>query len=468
MFLIDKYNIITDKIYFHKDVHNFLKNISVDESMPHLLFNGVEGMGKKTMVKMFLELLYGTEVNHTKFVKYIISRSDNKINDESFLESNYHIEINPRGNNNDRYLIQDVVKKYAINSSFNMYNSKHNFKVIVIHNLHKMLLSVQFSLRRTIEKYSDKCRFILLTNSLNKVIKPLISRCSYVKFVYPEPEEIINYCSDISKKENLNLTLNRLTYILNNSNNLKDILWHLEMFKTHDIYIRNLNNKFNNIKEIYNNLDFNNDNIDNINNLNNDLANDIINLNFLIKNINTKINYIGNTIFNNLIQEIKKYINLKDYNKYFSSCKLFMNNFNKKIYKKILYNNIKKNKLDEKLLELKELLSEIFTIITLCDIYTDKEKVLNNLIKLIMLKDMEYFDEIRNIFFNLIITNFTGTEIITNILNKLINNNVIKDKQKIEIISICKDIEYNMIKGRREINQFDILIISIIDILKSR
>ena len=76
-----------------------------------------------------------------------------------------------------------------------------------------------------------------------------------------------------------------------------------------------------------------------------------------------------------------------------------------------------------------------------------------------------FFLFILNIFFNLIITNFSGTDIVTNILIKLINNDKIKEKQKINIINICKDVEYNMIKCRREINQFDMLIISIIDIL---
>ena len=91
--------------------------------------------------------------------------------------------------------------------------------------------------------------------------------------------------------------------------------------------------------------------------------------------------------------------------------------------------------------------------------------VLNELVDLILMKDMELFDQIRNIFFNLIITNFSGTDIVTNILIKLINNDRIKEKQKISIINICKDVEYNMIKCRREINQFDMLIVGIIDIL---
>jgi len=465
MFLIDKYNYFSGKIYFHKNIYNFLNQLSDDESMTHLLFTGIEGIGKKTMVKMFLEMLFGEDVHKTKYVKYSISSSDNKINDEYFIESNYHIEINPRGNNNDRYLIQDVVKKYAINSSFNMYNSKHNFKIIVIHNIHKMLLSVQFSLRRTIEKYSDKCRFVLLTNSLNKVIKPLVSRCSCIKMLYPSEDEIINYCISLSKKELIKLTLNRLTYILNNSNNLKDILWHLELFKTQDIYIKNLNNIFIDICNIFKNLEIDAKFLDTIE-LN--LQNDILNLNFLNKNINKTINYIGNTIFNKLKNKINHYIDDNDLDKYLNCCKTFMIKFNKKTYKKIKYINIKKNKLDEKLIDFKELLNKCFVIINLCVINTDKDLIYNKLIDLILLKDIEIFDEIRNIFFNLIITNFSGTDIITNILIKLINNDKIKETHKVNIISLCKEVEYNMLKGRREINQFDMLIINIIDILNSR
>ena len=66
------------------------------------------------------------------------------------------------------------------------------------------------------------------------------------------------------------------------------------------------------------------------------------------------------------------------------------------------------------------------------------------------------------------ITNFTSTDIITNILIKIIPCEKINDTQKVKIISICKDIEFNMIKGRREINQFDMLIINIINILMNK
>ena len=45
------------------------------------------------------------------------------------------------------------------------FKSKHNFKLVVINNVDIMSESVQFSLRRTIEQYSDQCRFIIISNS---------------------------------------------------------------------------------------------------------------------------------------------------------------------------------------------------------------------------------------------------------------------------------------------------------------
>ena len=57
MFFIDKYapKSIEDA-YFHKDELNKLKIMSKDESIPHIIFYGPEGSGKKTTINMFLEM----------------------------------------------------------------------------------------------------------------------------------------------------------------------------------------------------------------------------------------------------------------------------------------------------------------------------------------------------------------------------------------------------------------------------
>jgi replication factor C subunit 3/5 len=131
MFFIDKYIPNNNNLnFFHKETYNFLKNISNDESIPHIIFHGMDGIGKKSMIKIFLRYLFGSGVDDVKQVKYIVSGSGNKTNEEYFIESNYHIDIIPKGNNNDRYLIQDVVKKYASSTNYNVFNSRHKFNLL--------------------------------------------------------------------------------------------------------------------------------------------------------------------------------------------------------------------------------------------------------------------------------------------------------------------------------------------------
>jgi 2-hydroxy-3-keto-5-methylthiopentenyl-1-phosphate phosphatase len=73
----------------------------------------------------------------------------------------------------------------------------------------------------------------------------------------------------------------------------------------------------------------------------------------------------------------------------------------------------------------------------------------------------------RNIIFNLLITNVKGCEIIKLLLNVIINDEKLYPARKHKIIEICKDTEYGICKGRREINQFDNLLVSIINIITS-
>ena len=470
MFFIDKYIPNGSNFnYFHKNTYDFLKKIAYDESIPHLIFYGMDGIGKKTMVRMFLRELFGPDVDNVKQVKYIVYGSGNKVNEEYFVESNYHIDISPKGNNNDRYLIQDVVKKYAANTNYNVFESKHKFKVIVIHNIQNMLSSVQFSLRRTIEKYSDTCRFIILTNSISKIIKPLISRCKCIKLSYPQDNEIVKYTMNIAYKENIEMSLNRLCYVTKNSKNLKQILWNLQIFKNNDLYLDFLKQIFKDLDTEYKKI-FENSISEILDSELIKLKKIVINLDFTKKNINRYINYLGNLIFVEISKDIESIIDIQTYNKYFESCKIFFKNYNKnnkEDIKKIKFDiNNKKIKIDEILFDIRYILLKILNTIKLFQLKTDKNIVLDNLVNLILKANCDYFDEIRNIFFNLIITNFTGTEILSEILTRLMKSEKIREKSKVEILKIFSDGEYNMIKGRREINQFDMIMINTFDILK--
>ena len=88
MLLIDKYRPTTLKdAYFNIDVLNLLEIMSQDDAIPHIIFYGPEGAGKRTTVKMFLEMLYDKNVHKTKNVTYKVVGSGNKKTDEIVKQS---------------------------------------------------------------------------------------------------------------------------------------------------------------------------------------------------------------------------------------------------------------------------------------------------------------------------------------------------------------------------------------------
>jgi len=233
MFLIDKYRPTDVKqVFFHKKLLELLKNMSSDSAIPHIIFYGSHGVGKKTIINLFLQMLFDETVHKTKLVEYQINGSGNKITPEKIKQSNYHIVIDPKNNNSDRYLIHDIVKEYAKIKPFNIFKTNRNFKVVLINNLDNLTYYAQTSLRRTMEVYNKNCRFIMWCHSLSKVIKPLQSRCICIRIPSPTDSEMFRYAIRISCKEQNPLELEEYQEIVKNANgNIKELLWDLEFRK---------------------------------------------------------------------------------------------------------------------------------------------------------------------------------------------------------------------------------------------
>ena len=466
MFYVDKYipkNI--NDIFFHKKIYELLEIMANDDSVPHLLFHGPPGCGKKTMVNIFMQLLFGNTINSTKNVSYSVSGSGNLVTVEQFLQSFHHIFIEPKGNNHDRYLIHDVIKVYVGRASYNIIKSKHNFKLVVINNVDIMSESVQFSLRRTIEQYSDQCRFIIISNSISKVIDPLASRCLCINVTSPNISEIIDYTFYIAKLENITISLDRLSYIITKYNgNIKNVLWLLQIFKINEYYINNIIDCFDQLKTLFNklNITFNYDEYINSIKIHND------NNMFIYKNINNFVNKIGYSLYNFIITNLKQYFPTNTFNNYYKSPQVFINTITKTNFKLIKYQNIeKKIKFDDIMFKIRNLYYDLLIHIKLLSPILTSEYAIMRLYKYIRTGDLKLINNMRNIIFNLLITNISGTNIIKLLLNEIINDDKLRHYKKIKIINVCRDIEYGIIKGRREINQFDNLLVSIINIITS-
>ena len=236
------------KCYFHKDILEKLKTISMDDGMPHIIFYGNPGTGKKTLINLFLEMVFDKSVYNMDDCKYNVVSSGNIENEVIVKQSDHHIVIEPNNNNFDRYLIQDIVKEYAKRYPLCIFEKSRNFKMVQINNLDNLSYYAQTSLRRTIEKYSKTCRFVMWCYSLSKVIEPLRSRCLCIHVPTQTTSELIGWTFHIASMEGIPIGLDTLTSIVDTSNgNLKNILWKLDMFKHCGIIINSYQNALTNL-----------------------------------------------------------------------------------------------------------------------------------------------------------------------------------------------------------------------------
>lgn len=217
---------------FHRKLLNRLKHMSKDESIPHIIFCGPSGSGKKTIVRMFLEMLFDKDIHKQDDSPYNITAGGGKVSEITIKQSNYHIVIEPSNTNFDKYVIQGVVGEYAKKMQLNVFNTKKSFKIVLINNTDNLSYYAQTSLRRTMEKYSDTCRFIMWCSNSTKIIEPLLSRCIYISISAPSDEEMFSYILRLSLGNGIKVTSDDMTYFLKNSNgNIKTARWLLEFHK---------------------------------------------------------------------------------------------------------------------------------------------------------------------------------------------------------------------------------------------
>nr|WP_245527641.1 replication factor C small subunit [Methanotorris igneus] len=80
------------------------------------------------------------------------------------------------------------------------------FKIIFLDESDALTSDAQNALRRTMEKYSDVCRFILSCNYPSKIIPPIQSRCAIFRFSPLKKEDVVKKLKEIAEKEGLTLT----------------------------------------------------------------------------------------------------------------------------------------------------------------------------------------------------------------------------------------------------------------------
>jgi replication factor C subunit 3/5 len=209
--------------------------------MPHIIFYGNKGTGKKTMINIFLEMIFDESIYKLDESKYIVYSSGNNENEVLIKQSDHHIIIEPNNTNFDRHLIQEIVKEYAKKVPLHIFEKNKMFKVVQINNLDNLSYYAQTSLRRTVEKYSKTCRFVMWCYSLSKVIEPLRSRCLCIHVPTQTDDNLIRWIYNIVVLEKIKIKPYLIGEIIEQSNgNLKSILWKLDLYK----HCKKINNSY--------------------------------------------------------------------------------------------------------------------------------------------------------------------------------------------------------------------------------
>lgn len=190
---IEKYRPETlDDIIDHREKINTLRSLIANNELTHLIFYGLPGTGKTTMILACAREMYGDQ-----FSKYI-------------LELN---ASDDRGIETVRKKIPDFVK-----------TTSNKIRLVILDEADAMTNDAQSALRRVIEKYSKTSRFCLICNNINKIIPGLQSRCTKMRFGYLDTEEICEKLMFIIEKERVHITQQALERLITINKDFRQIL----------------------------------------------------------------------------------------------------------------------------------------------------------------------------------------------------------------------------------------------------
>jgi replication factor C small subunit len=155
-----------------------LKAYVKTRNLPHLLFAGTAGTGKTTCAIALARELFGDDQWKQNF-------SEMNASDERGIQ-----------------IVRTKIKDFARTAPI----GDVGLKIIFLDEADALTHDAQAALRRTMEKYSRTCRFILSCNYSSKIIPPIQSRCAVFRFKPLDPEAVRATIEKVAAEEGLTVT----------------------------------------------------------------------------------------------------------------------------------------------------------------------------------------------------------------------------------------------------------------------
>jgi len=196
---VDKYKPTKlEDFTYNTQAVKYFQALSQKVDNPHLMVEGLSGIGKKSMVMAYIQRSleqYGLNNGQTNIFKTqnitIPLKYTNKSIELRVQKSLHHYNLNPSDYYiYDRHIVQDFLK-----NQFKFKNlMDFPYKFVIIRHAEKLSNDAQQSLRRTLERRIHKCRFIFIINTQNRggLIPPLKSRCIRIRMSAPSKQEMLS------------------------------------------------------------------------------------------------------------------------------------------------------------------------------------------------------------------------------------------------------------------------------------
>lgn len=153
----------------HQNIRQKLDYFYQQNKIPHIIFHGSSGSGKKTLVYEFLYKIYK--------------------NDKQIIKNNVMF-VNCCHGKGIKFIREDL--KFFAKTNLQT-NSGVKFKSIVLFNADSLTNDAQSALRRCIELFSYNTRFFIIVENKSKLLNPILSRfCEIYVPEYLENGKIVN------------------------------------------------------------------------------------------------------------------------------------------------------------------------------------------------------------------------------------------------------------------------------------
>jgi hypothetical protein len=178
-------------LQIHTDIQERLDAFRLNQNVPHILFHGPSGSGKRTLVNNFINSLYNDDKTAIK---------------EMTLYANCAQEKGIKFVREDLRFFAKTHVPTAL------------FKSVILLNADKLTTDAQSALRRSIELFSHNTRFFIVAENKCKLLKPILSR--FCEIHVPEPAIYGNLYTNKFDKVKKSATLGKLIQ----ANKDKDLL----------------------------------------------------------------------------------------------------------------------------------------------------------------------------------------------------------------------------------------------------